>query len=369
MRQIKILHVQLTDNYGGIESLLCNIYKYIDKSQFHFDFIASGKAQYQERLLHGNSHIFYMPSIKNIFEYKRKFDNILNNRYDIVHFHKNSLANPLPIVWAKHHITRPKIIVHSHNSSPSINKRSLYLLHDINKYLIRNIPDCKVACSKEAAKWMFPNLHNVKVLPNGIDTDKFKFSDQIRKSVRKQLGISDDTLVLIHVGRFSKQKNHELLIKIFQEIVNKKPNSILLLLGDGELRKKICKKVNNNQIIKQKVLFLGLQKDVNKYLSASDIFILPSLYEGLAIVAIEAQCNGIQGWVSDAISKETFISPNIKTFSLDMNPEEIASKVLNNSNGLNQYNRAEQFKVIANTEYCINKTVDKLSKIYKELSR
>ncbi len=369
MRQIKILHVQLTDNYGGIESLLCNIYKYIDKSQFHFDFIASGKAQYQERLLHGNSHIFYMPSIKNIFEYKRKFDNILNNRYDIVHFHKNSLANPLPIVWAKHHITRPRIIVHSHNSSPSINKRSLYLLHDINKYLIRNIPDCKIACSKKAAKWMFPDLVNVRVLYNGIDINKFKFSEKARIKIRKKIGIFKDTLVFIHVGRFSRQKNHKLLIKIFEEIVKQHPDSILLLLGDGELKKEVKNNINSNSSIKKKVIFLGLQKNVNEYLSASDIFLLPSIYEGFPVVAIEAQCNGIQTWVSKNITNEILINSNINCFSIKTKPQIIADTIMANYKPISNIERREKADELLDTNYCINKTVKKLSEMYRKLSK
>lgn len=369
MKQIKVLHVQLTDNYGGIEAFLCNVYRNIDKSQFHFDFVASGKAKYQEGLLYENSQIFYMPSIKNIWAYKKKFNNILDNEYDIVHFHKNSLANDLPIVWAKKHRTNPKIIIHSHNSLPSLNKKTIYLLHNINKYLIKRLPDYKIACSSKAAKWMFPDVNNVKILFNGIDTNKFKFSNSDRIRIRRQLGISENTLLYIHVGRFSKQKNHELLIKIFQEIVKQHDDAVLLLLGDGELKKSILKEVNNNPIIRRKVLFLGLQRNVSQYLSASDVFILPSLYEGLGIVTIEAQCNGIQGWVSNVIPEEAFVSSNIKAFPLNASPKKIATRILSKSILLNKHDRSEQYKVITNTEYCISKTVNNLSKIYKILSK
>lgn len=176
-------------------------------------------------------------------------------------------------------------------------------------------------------------------------------------------------MVFIHVGRFSRQKNHKLLIKIFEEIVKQHPDSILLLLGDGELKKEVKNNINSNSSIKKKVIFLGLQKNVNEYLSASDIFLLPSIYEGFPVVAIEAQCNGIQTWVSKNITNEILINSNINCFSIKTKPQIIADTIMANYKPISNIERREKADELLDTNYCINKTVKKLSEVYRKLSK
>lgn len=364
IKKIRILHVLLTNNLGGIESLLCNIDENIDKNKFQLDFIATGRAEYQRKILANGSKIFFIPSEKKIIHYKKAMLNIMNQNYDIIHFNKNSLANCLPIIWANRLKKRPKIIVHSHNTSPSINNLVLKELHKINRKLIRNIPDYRIACSKSAANFMFDK--DATVLRNGIDTKKFRFSIENRNDIRKQLDVSPNTVVFGNVGRFSQQKNHERLIYIFNEIQHINPNTKLLLIGDGKLRKKIKDTVQKLKL-NNKVMLLGKKTDVYRYLSAMDAVIIPSLYEGLGISAVEAQCSGLPTFVADSIPKEAFVTKHIQSFSLDSDDKEIAKLVLKNVKLLNNVERIEQSKVVAEHGYDIKDTTLKLGRIYEGL--
>lgn len=364
-KRIRILHVLLTSNFGGIESLLCNIDKNIDKNKFQLDFIATGKAEYQRKILDNGSNIFFVPSEKNLILYKKTMLAIMNQDYDIIHFNKNSLANSLPIIWANKLKKRPKIIIHSHNTSPSINNVVLRELHKVNKRLIRNIPDYRIACSELAAQFMF-NKNNATILKNGIDTKKFEFSNKNRNEIRTQLNISPNTVVFGNVGRFSQQKNHEKLIYIFNEIQNINSNTKLLLIGDGKLRKSIKDTVQKLKL-NNKVLFLGEKSDVYKYLSAMDAVIIPSLYEGLGISAIEAQCSGLLTFVADSVPKEAFVTKNIQSFSLNSGDKEIAELILDTYQSSNSIARVKQSKVVAEHGFDIKDVTLKLSRIYEDL--
>lgn len=364
-KKIRILHVLLTSNFGGIESLLCDIDNDIDKNKFQLDFVATGKAEYQREILANGSNIFFVPSEKNLIHYKKAMLNVMNQNYDIIHFNKNSLANCLPIIWANKLEKRPKIIIHSHNTSPSINNVVLKELHKVNRRLIRNIPDYRIACSKLAAQFMF-NKDKATILKNGIDTKKFEFSSKNRNKIRKQLNISPNTVVFGNVGRFSQQKNHKRLIHIFNEIQHINCNTKLLLIGDGKLKKDVEDTVQNLKL-NNKVLFLGKKPDVYKYLSAMDAVIIPSLYEGLSISVIEAQCAGLPTFVTNSMSKEAFITNYIQSFSLDSNDKKIADLITSDYQSLSSAERILQSKVVARNGFDIKKSTLKLSKIYEGL--
>lgn len=365
-KKIRILHVLLTSNFGGIESLLCDIDNDIDKNKFQLDFIATGKAKYQKKILANGSKIFFIPSEKNLIHYKKSMLSIMNQNYDIIHFNKNSLANCLPIIWANRLKKRPKIIVHSHNTSPSINNIVLRELHRINRRLIRNIPDYRIACSELAAQFMFNRGERVTILKNGIDTKKFEFSLKNRNEIRKQLNISPDTVVFGNVGRFSQQKNHKRLIHIFNKIQNMNLNTKLLLIGDGKLKKDVEDTVQKLKL-NDKVLFLGRKPDVYKYLSAMDAVVIPSLYEGLSISVIEAQCAGLPTFVTNSMSQEAFITSYIQSFDLDSDDEEIAKLIINEYQSLSDVERIQQSKVVAKYGFDIKESTLKLSRIYEDL--
>lgn len=363
MRKLKILHVQLTDNFGGIESLLLNVYSKIDRSTFHFDFIANGEASYQPKLKELGANIYIMPSIKHIITYKRKFLDILDYNYDIVHFHKNSAANILPILWAKHHYTHPKIIIHSHNSAPSINNKCLFFLHKTNRHLLNNLADKKIACSELAAKWMFGNDMDVNVIYNGVDLSRFSYSYLAREKIRENYNLKSNTLVIGNVGRFSEQKNQVFLINIFYHILKRNKNSCLLLIGTGRLET-ILKNRAKELGIKDKVLFLGNKENVQDYLSAMDIYVAPSLYEGLSVSLIEAQAEGLRLFLSNRISAETAVTDLVSYFTLDTPSDQIAKYILENK--LLSKDRSKYSTILQSSSFNIDSTINNIEKVYWE---
>ena len=183
----------------------------------------------------------------------------------------------------------------------------------------------QLACSKEAGEWLFGNTQFI-VLNNGIDVSKYVFNQNIREEYRKILGFSDE-LVLGHVGRFSNQKNHNFLIDIFYEIIKINKKSKLILIGTGELENEIKEKVESLSL-KEKVIFLGARADVNKIMQAMDVFILPSLFEGLPVVGVEAQASGLPCIISDTVSKDVKITDSVLQISLSLPPEEWGKKLI-----------------------------------------
>lgn len=361
---IKILHVQLTDNFGGIESLLLNVYSKIDRNTFQFDFIANNKAPYQIELAKLGANIYVMPSIKNYITYKKKFMNILDNNYDIVHFHKNSAANIVPVLWAKHHYSHPKIIIHSHNSAPSINNKWLFFLHKLNRHLLNQLADKKIACSNLAARWMFGSSTDVDVIYNGVDLSRFSFSQKARSSVRKYYNLKPNTLIFGNVGRFSEQKNQLFLLNIFYQALQLNDNILLFLIGTGQLKPVLVKKAKELSIT-NKVIFLGNKTNVQDYLSAMDIYIAPSLYEGLGISLIEAQAEGLPLFLSSKIPDETIVTDLVKSFTLSTSAAQIAELILKTK--LSFKNRAKYSAELSSSPFDINQTVKSIEKMYLDI--
>lgn len=361
-RKIKVLHIQLTENFGGIESLLTNVYANIDRSKYQFDFIVTAKEPYQKRLTDLGGNVFLLPSIRKISSYARAFNKLLNNDYDIVHFHKNSAANIIPVLIVKNHPTHPKIIIHSHNTFPSIQNIILVKLHRINRIFLSRIADEKIACSNAAANWMFGKNDDVQIINNGIDIKKFTFSNIDRKAIRKKYSIKDDDFVVGAVGRFTKQKNYKMTIEIFNEIKKLRKNSKLMIIGDGYLKKAIIKQVYQLGL-ENDVLFLGLQLNVSPYLSAMDAFLMPSIYEGLGIAAVEAQSEGLPTYISNKFPKEVTLTNLVRRFSLKQSPYSIANTIVDNirKNIRNELTAKE----IKKSNYSLNNTVRSFANIYQ----
>lgn len=363
MKQIKVLHVQLTENIGGIESLLINITNQINNSQYHFDFIASALSDYQDILRQKGSNIIVLPSLTKTIQYIRRFNKILDNNYDIVHFHKNSAINILPVLIAKVHKTHPKIIVHSHNTAPSVNKNKLFILiHKLNRKLMYDMADIHLACSYKAARWLYGSRKTI-ILKNGIDTEKYMYSELSRNRIRKHLNISPDCFVVGNVGRLTAQKNHLFLIELFKKIHQINSNSKLLIIGNGIQKPKILNKIENLKL-KKSVIMLESSDQIEKYLSAMDAFVMPSTYEGLPISAVEAQASGLSVYLSDKITKEVYLTDHINDFALSEPVDKIAEKILNTNFN---YNRLQQSKMVKKSGYDIRFTVNKLDELYTQI--
>lgn len=366
MRKTKILYFQLEPTIGGIETFLINLYNKIDKNKFQLDFVANtsniNSLPYLDKLKGAN--IFPISNFKNITQYVKNINNILNRKYDIVHFNKNSNANIIPLFLAKHNKNVGKIIVHSHNTNPSSGKKILQLLHYINKPYVDKIANYKIACSSAAAKWLFTS-NDIEIIKNGIDVRKYLFSTDKRCRIREKYGIPLDSKVIGFVGRFTHQKNLPFLIDIFNKYQELNPNSYLLLVGDGVEKKAVSQKVARLNINK-KVLFTGEKMNIIDYLDAMDIFVMSSFYEGLPISCIEAQASGLNTFISDTISDEVKLLSNLKQFDLHEGPEKIAQSIFNTKIS-SEEKRYLQNSIVYN-KYDITKTVSSINDLYNRIT-
>lgn len=304
---------------GGVEAVVMNYYRHIDRTKIQFDFICdndSTNIPYKEIEELGGK-VILIPPYQKVFKYHRELKKVLKDgNYKIVHSHINTLS--VFSLFAAKCAGVPVRIAHSHSTT---NKKEWK--KNIVKIILRPftklVATDYMACTEHAGRWMFGNKNfdngKIYILNNAIDLDKFKYNEKIRSKIRKDLNISKDTVVIGHIGRFVVQKNHTQLIDIFNDYHKKNNNSILMLIGQGPLMEEIKEKVNNLGL-NDCVIFLGQKDNINEYYNAMDLFLFPSLYEGLGMVVIEAQVNGLPCIVSDEVPKIAKISDNIKFISI-----------------------------------------------------
>ena len=282
--KIIVAHIMGKWNGGGVESVVMNYYKNIDRNRIQFHFLCdedSTDIPYEEIEKLGGK-VIVIPPYQKLFKYQKELYRIFKeNNYKIIHSHINALS-VFPLRIAKKSGV-PIRIAHSHSTS---NKKEWK--KNILKMILRSFSKLYAnnyfACTEYAGKWLFGKKvverKELNVINNAIDLKKFEFNENIREDLRKELGIKEDTLIIGHVGRFMKQKNHEFLIDVFEKAIKQDDNIYLILVGQGPLEDKI-KEMAKEKGIEDKILFLGQRNDVNKLYQAMDIFVLPSLYEGL----------------------------------------------------------------------------------------
>lgn len=327
---MKVLQVGLGDNPGGVETFAMNYARKLAGKGVIFDFVSMyGAIAYADEIRRLGGEIFLIPNIKkNYFGYVRRFRKILQKGdYDAVHINMLSAANIVPLRLAKEAGIK-RIIAHSHNeATPGLVRK---LMHYMNRAGIGRYANIKLACSMKAAIFMFGKQccrkQEIMIIKNAIDVGCFLFSEQERKNIRGILKW-DERLVIGHVGRFGIQKNHNAIVEIFREVLKYEPQAVLCLIGDGELRQEIERKLKEYGIYDQ-VYFAGVQSEVWRYLSAMDVFLLPSLFEGLPFALVEAQANGLPCVVSDVVSKEAIITDRVITLSLQQAYTEWAKKII-----------------------------------------
>lgn len=357
---VRVLHVLGGLGSGGTESLIINWYRNIDRSKVQFDFLVrSADNNYAEEILSLGGRIFYTPSFPRhlIGNYKETKKILKRKEWAAIHVHGNAAMYMLPLKLAKK-LGCPCIIMHSHSVQP---QNPLFsLVHYRNRTKIHRYATHLLACSEAAGKWMYQN-EPFQIIHNAIDTDRFLFDREARQSIRAELKI-DNQLVVGHVGRFSAPKNHTFLLEIFAEIKKRRKDSVLMLVGDGELREAAEEKAKALGIFNS-VLFLGRRSDVGKVMSAMDIFVLPSLYEGLGNVLVEAQICGLDCLVSqEAYNREVQISPNLAALSLKDGAGPWAEKVL--SMGSAPENRQIDQAILQSSGYNICDVAATLQEIY-----
>lgn len=291
---------------NGITSVILNYYRNLNKEDMQVDFVVPNEISedYKKELNSNGSVVYHIPRKKKPFAYQKKLYQILKkNQYDIIHIHGNSAMMLLDVLPARFAKTKVRI-VHSHNTTCNH-----VLLHKILKPVFKHCYTHGFACGEDAGKWLFGN-DNFVVLKNGIELKEYKHDEKIRQIYRKKIGATNKKVVG-HVGNFIEQKNHEFLIDVFAELVKKDKNYLLLLISDGALLNHIKEKVSNLNL-ENNVIFLGKCTEVEKYLQAMDLFVLPSLHEGLPVVLIEAQASGLPCFVSDKVSKEADLTNSMK---------------------------------------------------------
>lgn len=362
MNPIRVLHVVTKMDRAGIETLLMNIYRKIDRNKIQFDFLVHtvDKGHYDDEIINLGGKIFYISKLEpfKINKYQKEIKRFFSahKEYQIIHSHLNTFSKH--VMKAAKDVNVPVKIAHSHISFPGYSLKSLYKLTariNINRYT-----DYKFACSEDAARWVFGSSDNVKIFPNAIDSNQFKFDLDVRRRVREELGADLDTLIIGNVGRLTEQKNHSFLIDIFAYINKKNPNSMLVLLGEGELESFIKNK-SKELNISNDIKFLGVRDNVNDYLHAMDVFLFPSKFEGLGIVAIEAQASGLKTIASTKVPKETNVTPLIEYLSLDDPINIWGDKVLDTRDG---YERKDTSQEIVAAGYDIQQSTKWLESFY-----
>ena len=328
-----LLVLDYINRNSGVSSVVMNYYTHIDHSKIRMDFLLYEKPDDSilEYLEDCGSHIYVSshPMKLGYRSYHKFIDSFFKEHqgeYQVVHVHIPNAAFVVLKSAKKYQI--PGRVIHAHNSRGADGKIKKVRNYILNKWGIF-YANQYFTCSESAGAYLFGKkfLDKVCVIPNAINLAEYEFSLDCRERMRKELHIQGDELVIGHVGRFSEQKNHKFLIDTVKCLNEKKIKFKLLLLGDGELQSKIVKQVEGDGIQKR-VIFAGVVSNVKEYMDAMDIFVLPSLYEGLPCVSVEAQANGLPCLISSNVTKEVKLSEKVRFLGID-NPEQWAKAISN----------------------------------------
>jgi len=365
---IRILHVVGSMNMGGIETYIMNMYRTVNKSEIQFDFLVHTKEEsfYDSEILAHGGYIYHISPRRNgIIKYIKElkvFFREKGSKYSNIHFHLSSLSNISHIIQASKYCNS-KIILHGHSTSEG-GKYIHKVLHKLNQERVEKYVDHYLACSNTVGNWMY-GKRDFLVINNGIDPQKFAFSSDDRLNTRKKLSISDDEIVIGHVGSFSYAKNHKRIIDIFRDFHLEVNNSKLLLVGDGSDMKLIKTYVEKNDL-KQDVLFLGIQKNVSPFLSAIDVLLMPSFYEGFPVSLVEAQSSGLPCIVSDSITKEVKLSNLVTFINLSESNDVWSMSIRNNLN--KNISRFDYLEIMENSDFSLEKSIQPIINIYLDKS-
>lgn len=369
---LKILVLGMSSTKAGTEIFILNYFNNINKHDIQFDFIKRSKSKiiFEDEILESGSKIFYIPKkSEDFFGYKKSMKNLFSSfsqNYDAIWCHEMSVTNIDFLKYAKKYGINIRII-HSH-SSQYYGSKWKYFLHLININKLPHLATHYFACSNLAADYLFKDSirKNAKIVPNAIEVEKFLFSEIDRNQLREKLGWAE-CKIIGNVGRLSPQKNQLFLLDVFAAAYKKNHRLRLIILGsDCGLKTQIEDKIHELDL-EDVVLLPGGQTNIKPWLSAMDLFVLPSLYEGLPLSALEAQSNGLPVLVSDAITKEVNITENVEYLSLNDTIENWALKIINmvnqsridsriihskfNEKGFNIKNQAKNLKYFLEVEH------------------
>ena len=315
-KPIRVLQMIASLDYGGSQSMIINLYKAIDRNKVQFDVIVDhpellGLADIVKEL---GAKIYFMPTFKgtNIHEVKKAWNDFFKEHpeYKIIHSHSRSYASIYLPIARKYGL---KTIIHSHNTSNGSGLKAK--VKDLMQYPLRHSADYFMACSKDAAKWLFgekvANSDRCHILNNAIDVKSFRMDEAIRNEYREVFDV-DDKKVYLQVGAFRQQKNYFFTLDLFEEFHQKHPDSYLFIVGNGPLKDEIIKTITVRGMADYVKVLID-RNDVNKLLMMADYYLMPSIYEGLSVAAIEAEASGLPCLLSDQVSEDVRIT-DVVTF-------------------------------------------------------
>lgn len=360
----RVLIYVLATPRSGITMFVLNYLNSL-KSEYEFDVLSRNNDVLEKWCIENDRNYFELniSNIRHPIKFRKYLTNLFIN-YDIVHFHMTGLTNIITFKIAKK-LNVQKIILHSHNTKFDMQnplRQKLYTIrHNYLKNQVYKYGTDFCACSMVAAKWMFgQNISSSKIviLKNAINYKKFKYDIVKRKEFRDILSLNDKKCI-VHIGRYTYQKNHEFLIRLFSQYIKEFPDTILLLIGDGPNYNKINEIIIDLNI-SQNIIRIKNTNKVNDYLQAADLFILPSKFEGLPISAVEAQASGLPCVLSSEITEETKIIENVKLVSLN-DSFEIWIKIIND---LLKKERKETYQNIKNNGYDFDSLIKQINNLY-----
>lgn len=374
-KKIKILHITEKLQAAGIENFIMNTYRDIDRDKFSFDFLImrDQKEFFDDEIktLGGSKYTINRMKIKNtlmriVAESKDLYKFLKEKNYDVIHIHSVTPLRVLFLSVAKLAGVKSRIY-HSH-SAFIVDKEKLKLpVYELFRRLFPYVGTHFFACSEAAANWMYPKKilssnDKIEVIYNGIDTEAYKFDVSSRNRIRKELKI-EDKFVLGNTGRFLEQKNQSFLINLLSKLDS---DTVLILIGEGALLNEVKRKTQQMNL-SNRVFFLGVRDDVREILSAIDLYVMPSLYEGLPVSAVEAQCSGLPCLLSKNITEEIELTDSVSFLSLDTESswiEKINELKIEFSSF--QKNRTEASVEVKNKGYDIKETITRLERIYED---
>ena len=364
---IKVLHLFTTLDNGGVESFLYNYYSNMNHNEITFDFVVPGnkKGFLENKIEKMNSKIYHVDLFSEhpILQIRQLSNIIKNENYDVIHCH--GYKSFIGIILGKI-FKIPTRIIHSHMAFVKESFASI-IIRKVITFIIKRCSTDFFACGIDAAKWLFGNyyyqLGKVKIINNAVDLEKFRYNINNRNNFREEMCCNDEILIG-NVARLSKQKNQIYSLKIIKKLLDENINARLILIGNGE-DEELLKYEAKRMGVEKKTIFLGIRSDINKLLSGLDIFILPSLYEGLPVVLAEVQASGLNCLVSNTVTEEIKVTDNIYYLSLDEDCSNWVNTIKKISKKTN-YDRLTNYKKMKGGKYDIKYQADELYKFYYE---
>lgn len=368
-KPVRVLMLFTNMNRGGAESMVMSYYRNIDRTKVQFDFLVHRRERgaYEDEIEQLGGRIYRLiPFHPFTFgRYKKLVSKFFDEHpeYLIIHGHCSELGYFVYKEASRRDI--PHIIAHAHNAHALFDLKwpfRTWFKHRMRKYLTHEF-----TCGKEAAVWLFgKQLAQQAVLQrNAINTQLFRYNEENRTRIRKEFHISDDTLLIGHVGRFERQKNHSFLIVIFEKILNYNPKAKLMLVGGTGNLEGAVRSIVKDKGLEDKVIFAGSRSDVPQILSAMDVFLFPSFMEGMSLSMLEAQSSGLPCLVSDSIPKEISITDLVNYYSLSKSADDWAKVLLVMKSDKDK--RQDYYLKVAEAGYDIKKNVEWLQNYYLSL--